>query len=122
MNHKESAEMSLCIAWLEAQYPEYSKLCFHVPNEFVGSIQAKMRRKKQGVRAGVPDLFHMIPTSSSHGLIVELKPPAPFKSQLSSAQKWWISTLEKNGYTASVCKGFIEYQIVVKEYFDSISC
>jgi hypothetical protein len=47
-------------------------------------------------------------------LFIELKTD---KGIASKEQKEWIKQLNKRGYYASICKGFLEAQKVIDDYF-----
>lgn len=85
------------------QYCDYRGIpVFHVPNG--GSRNAKEAKnlKRQGVRAGVPDLVFPVAKRGYHGLFIELKYGSnkPTEKQLE-----WIRLLAGNGYKAVVCYG-----------------
>jgi hypothetical protein len=59
--------------------------------------------KRQGVKAGVPDLCLPVARGIHHGLYIELKRKGAGPT---SAQGGWISELNRQGYCACVCEGW----------------
>lgn len=105
MKSIESQEQCALIEWAEIQsrtYPEL-KLLHHIPNGGKRNIATAARLKKEGVKAGVPDLCLPVPKGKWHGLYIEMKAP---KGTVSESQKWWIEALRKQGYCAVVRYGW----------------
>lgn len=100
-------------AWLvRNKYPELA-LLYHVPN---GGSRNKIEAanfKRQGVKAGVPDLCLPVPRGRYHGLYIELKTE---KGRTSSTQENWIRELNKQGYFAKVCHGWQSAVRVIEWY------
>ena len=71
MRHLEDNLQQTCVEWWRHAYPK--RLIFHIPNGGKRNLREAVRLKKQGVVAGVPDLFCPEPTKLFHGLFVELK-------------------------------------------------
>lgn len=69
--------------------------------------------KKEGVKAGVPDLFLPIAKHGYHGLFIELKYGS---NKATAKQREWIIALNKQGYHAVVCNGFEEAKTIIEEY------
>ena len=76
---------------------------FAVPNGGNRNAITGAIMKREGVRAGVPDLLIMVPSSRSHGLAIEMKKVKG--STTSKEQKAWGVALRKMGYHWEVCKG-----------------
>ena len=105
MKSIESQEQCALIEWAEIQsrtYPEL-QLLHHIPNGGKRNIATAARLKKEGVKAGVPDLCLPVPRGGWHGLYIEMKAP---KGTVSERQKWWIEALRKQGYCAVVRYGW----------------
>lgn len=101
MKSIESQEQCALIEWAELasnSHPEL-KLLHHIPNGGKRNIATAARLKKEGVKAGVPDLFLPAPKGKWHGLYIEMKAP---KGTTSEKQKWWIENLKKQGYCVVV--------------------
>jgi len=71
------------------------------------------RLKAEGVKAGVPDLCIPIARGGYHGLFVEMKFG---RNKPTDEQMKWLSTLERNGYMATVCWGAEEAIAVIEQY------
>ncbi|MBQ6519105.1 MAG: VRR-NUC domain-containing protein, partial [Anaerolineaceae bacterium] len=104
----ESEEQCLLFEWAEmslAKYPELA-LLFHVPNGSSKSKFQAVKFKREGLKAGVPDLCLPVARQGYHALYIEMKRTEG--GRLSDAQKWWLENLQKQGNKAVVCKGFEE--------------
>lgn len=71
------------------------------------------RFKAEGVKAGVPDLCIPIARGGYHGLFIEMKFG---RNKPTDEQMKWLSTLERNGYMATVCWGAEEAISVIEQY------
>lgn len=72
--------------------------------------------KREGVRAGVSDLFLSYPTKLHHGLYIEMKRRGKRKCTISKLQWEWIERVRSVGYRAAVCYGWEEARDVILEY------
>ena len=105
MKQNESQLQQALMRWWSAAHaglycPE--ELLFAVPNGGVRNIATAVRLKREGVRAGVPDLFLAAPNKSSFGLFIELK--AGNAGRVSEAQRRMLDLLESHGYACVVCR------------------
>lgn len=100
--------------WQQEGRPEL-KLLYHVPNG--GKRDAKTGRalKRQGVKAGVPDLCLPVARGGYHSLYIELKVG---KNTTSQKQKEWIAALRQQGNYVSVCYGWEEAKETIENYLD----
>lgn len=115
MNHKESDEQIALFQWAEwikPQYPELS-LLHAIGNGGKRNVREAAGMKREGVKAGVSDIFLPVARKDYHGLYIELKAE---KGKLSDNQKWWIAETTKQGYLAKVCFGWLEAAEVIKKY------
>ena len=71
--------------------------------------------KRQGVLAGVPDIFIDVPTAKYHGLRIELKVG---KNKATDKQKEMIERYNKLGYKAVVCCGADEAIKTLEDYLN----
>lgn len=111
----EAAEQTALFEWAamqEGKYPELAMM-YHVPNGGSRNPYEAANLKRQGVKAGVPDVWLPVPRGEYHGLVIEMKAGSnkPTKDQL-----WWIANLTRQGYFVTVCytwsaasKKIIEY-------------
>lgn len=98
------------------QYCALRKLpVFHIPNGGSRNKLEAANLKRQGVKAGVPDLFFPVARWDYHGMFIEMKYG---RNGTTQAQKAWIDLLEKNGYLVHVCYGFDEARALIDWYFD----
>lgn len=114
-NHGEADEQETVIAWAawgSGQYPELG-LIFHIPNGGSRNVKEAKNLKRQGVKAGVPDLFLPAAKHGYHGLWIEMKYG---KNRTTPKQDWWINHLKKQGYFVRVCYGADEAIKVICSY------
>ena len=105
------------IAWANKQtkvYPELSRL-FHIPNGGQRHVLVAVNLKRQGVKAGVPDLFLPVPRFGCHGLWIEMKTQ---DGAISASQKGWIGYLQGAGYRVKVCRSFEEARVTLIDYLN----
>ena len=71
----EATEQEKLISWTQYQYNEYPelKLIFHIPNGGSRNTLEAANLKRQGVKAGVPDLCLPVARQNYHGLYIEMK-------------------------------------------------
>ena len=111
----EGSEQELIIQWAEymsVKYPELAML-FHIPNGGKRDARTAAILKRQGVKAGVPDLCLPVPRGGYHGLFIELKAKG---GRLSDNQERWIKALTIEGYKAIVCYGHEEATEALANY------
>lgn len=90
---------------------------YHVPNGGTRNRLEAVALKRQGVRAGVPDLCFPVPKGKYHGMYIEMKFG---KNKTTQAQNEWLELLSKNGYMTAVCYGFDEAKAVIDKYFNQM--
>ena len=100
----EATEQEIVINW-----------CYHVPNGGSRNQLEAANLKRQGVKAGVPDLNLPVALNGFHGLYIEMKFG---KNKTTEKQKWWLEQLQKQGYKTAVCYGADEAIDTIKEYLD----
>jgi len=118
MKHIEDDHQTALFRWARLQskvMPELD-LLLHVPNGGKRNAREAARLKAQGTKAGVPDLCLPVPRGGKHGLWIELK--APENGRVSVDQKRWIEALNKQGYVACVCVGWLQARNVIIEYLN----
>ena len=115
MNHPESNEQQALFQWVEyakSRYPELD-LLYHIPNGGKRDKLEAARLKREGVKAGVPDLCLPIARGGFHGLYIELKAG---KNTATPLQRQWITALNREGYAAAVCTGWEQAAEVIGDY------
>ena len=97
----EASEQRVVMEWArmsQGKYPDL-ELLHHIPNVRSNKIQ-RFQLAKQGVKAGIPDLYLPSPRGGWHGLYIELKTK---DGRVSLAQKEVAEKLHRQGYAIQVC-------------------
>ena len=107
-----------CVKWFRYQHSEYKDLLFAIPNgipiyDKKLRIQIYNRLKKEGLKAGVPDLFLAVPKGIYHGAFIEIKYG---DDRLRKNQFDMIELLSANGYKCLVVNSLDEFIKGVDEY------
>lgn len=97
-NHFESQEQSKLFEF--ASNFDELKWMFAIPNGGYRNPKEAYNLKRQGVKAGVSDIFLPVPNDKYHGMFIEMK-IHPNKPNLK--QRMFISHMLKNGYSCKVC-------------------
>ena len=116
----EAQEQRALFQWAglaEQQYPEL-KLLHHIPNGGKRDARTAVNLKREGVKAGVPDICLPVARGQYHGLYIELKAG---KNKTSTKQKEWLNALSKEGYATKVCYGWVEARETIEGYL-SLNC
>ena len=111
--HQRTVMEWSCYASNRIRYPGLD-LLYHVPNGGKRNQKEAFNLKRQGVRAGVPDLCLPVAHGQYHGLYIEMKAE---RGRVSENQKKWLKRLTEQGYLAKVCYGFDEAIRCIKEYY-----
>ncbi len=116
MKHEESKIQQVIISWCELNKQKYKDIEFihHSPNGGFRNIREASRFKKEGVRAGFPDLFLAVPQKGFNGLFVEVKTS---KGKLSPNQKLWKEKSINNGYAFYIVRSLEDFINVIKDYY-----
>lgn len=109
----ESEEQTALFQW--AAYVPDLKWMFAIPNGGTRNPREARNLKRQGVKAGVSDIFLPLPRGKYHGLFIEMKVKGnkPTEKQLDFlkyAQEW--------GYMVKVAYGFREAQKTILDYLN----
>ena len=113
----EATEQERVINWATfyaKDFPELD-LLYHVPNGGSRNQLEAANLKRQGVKAGVPDLVLPVPRQQFHGLYVEMKWG---KNTTTDKQDWWLEQLQQQGYKTAVCWSADEAMDVIAEYME----
>jgi len=100
-------------------WPAISNLAYATPNGGNRNIVTAVKLKREGVKAGVPDIFIPVPVGGYHGLYIEMKRVGGRKP--TGDQKDVIMDLEGQGFLVAVCYGWQEAVNVVEGYVDGKS-
>ena len=96
---QEQAALFDSLEYLKLQYPELS-LAHHIPNGGSRNKAEAARLKRQGVKAGVPDICIPVPRGGYHGMYIEMKYG---RNKPRETQKIWLERLNAQGYYTVVC-------------------
>jgi hypothetical protein len=107
-NPTEEQEQIVLVQYLELKGHTFTA----IPNStFTRSWSQKLKNKRMGVRAGLPDLFIVL--KNNIPLFIELKRKKTGK--VSPEQKKWLETLADANIRAFVCYGADEAIAVISE-------
>ena len=111
----EANEQETLFGWAAMQSHKYPglRLMFHIPNGGSRNKLEAYNLKKQGVKAGVPDICLPVPSGAYHGLYIELKYG---KNKTSPEQRAWLAALSAVGYKTAVCYGWSEAAETILKY------
>ncbi len=114
---KESQEQTFLFQWANlarCEHPEL-ELLHHIPNGGKRNAREAAALKRQGVKAGVPDICLPVPRGKYHGLYIELKVG---NNKTSAYQNEWIEKLKEQNYYVVVCYGWRVAQEVIESYLE----
>ena len=112
---EEQARLFSWAAMASGRYPEL-RLLFHIPNGGGRSKAEAGRFKREGVKAGVPDLCLPAARGKYHGLFIELKRRGG--GRISPEQKVWVDELLGQGYLAVIAYGWEDASEKLRQYLD----
>lgn len=132
MKNLESQLQQACIKYFDLQYPQYSQILFAVPNGGLRNKRVAATLKREGVRAGVADLFFAKPShytfsieglsgrnalllqpDSYHGLFIEMKVG---KGKQTEAQIAFEKAVTAQGYAYKIVRTFDEFQDLINNW------
>jgi hypothetical protein len=111
MKHLESKLQIECVKWFRLQYPFLT--LFAIPNGGRRGIIEATIMKKEGILAGVPDLFLAKAVEPYHGLFIEMKSK---NGKLSESQKRVRIDLLTNAYDCIIVDSFDSFVEQVNNY------
>ena len=116
MQHPEYQIQCALVSWCDVVAVAYPDVGLYIATDPAGqrTPQAGARRKRMGVRAGVPDIMWPVARKGFHSLWIELKTD---KGRLSPAQSDWLARLAVQGHLAVCCHGIQEALDAVAGYF-----
>lgn len=95
-----------------ARMPELEYL-HHVPNGGKRDKATAIALKRQGVKAGVPDIVLPAVRGKYHGLYIELKAG---RNTTTNKQDRWLEYLRHEGYFTAVCYGWQAAAELIETY------
>lgn len=113
----EANEQEALFGWagfMRGKYPEIDSL-YHIPNGGSRNRIEAANLKRQGVKAGVPDLCLPAARGKYHGLYIEMKYG---KNKASENQEKWIAALREQGYVAEICYGWQQAAELITKYLE----
>ncbi|PSW05464.1 VRR-NUC domain-containing protein [Photobacterium lipolyticum] len=115
----ESAEQKAVVLW--ANKTEINGLIVgdyltHVANEGKRGPKASKDFIELGGSPGYPDLILDIAASGYHGLRIEMKAPAEYKSAIKDNQYEWSEKLNNQGYLSVFCNSAEEAKTLITDY------
>lgn len=113
---REGLEQAALMVEIALRHPKAAKLIYHVPNGGHRHVLVAKELKKQGVRAGVPDLVLPMARGGFFGLYIEFKATPPNDAPVSANQDAYIQALTEQGYLAIVCRGHIDALEAIRAY------
>ena len=96
----------------ERKYPEL-KLMFAIPNGGHRSITTASKLKKEGVKAGIPDLHLPVARGEYHSLFIEMKAG---KNKATAHQIKMMELLSTSGNFCIICYGAKEAIEATQKY------
>lgn len=113
----EAQDQTTLFEWAGLQRGKYPKLddMFHIANGGYRDPREAANLKRQGVKAGVPDICLPVARGGYHGLYIELKYG---KNKPTLEQQVWLGRLLRNGYEAKVCYGWEQAKNEIIKYLN----
>ena len=101
----ESGHQEALFSWAAYNVGRMPELEYmhHIPNGGKRDKATAIALKRQGVKAGVPDVYLPAPRGEYHGLYIELKAGNNTTTQ---NQRSWLKFLRQQGYYTAVCYGW----------------
>lgn len=117
MKTYENQEQEALFQWADVYsriYPEL-ELMFHIPNGGKRDRTEAVSLKRQGVKAGVPDICLPVPRGCFHGLFIEMKVG---RNKPTQKQLKWLIGLNKQGYAVTVCYSWMAARDKILKYLE----
>ncbi len=101
----EAKEQEAVFEWAQAMGAVHHelKLLYAIPNGGSRHRLEAVNLKRQGVKAGVPDMCLPVARGDQHGLYIELK--RSVGGRIQPEQLAWMDALAAQGYHCAVCMG-----------------
>lgn len=105
----EADEQAAVVEWCDLHHVP----CFHIPNGGLRDPRTAAGLKRQGVKAGVPDLCVPVPKGKYHSLYIEMKYG---RNKPTAQQVKWLTYLQHAGFCAYVCYGADDAIALLERY------
>jgi len=102
-NNLEHTEQSRFFAILRRLKHPAAEWTFAIPNGFLLDKGLRIKAWREGMTAGVWDVFVPWPAQGHHGLWIEFKSP---KGTLSPTQVQFHNSMAPRGYKLTVCRSY----------------
>jgi len=112
---EEDTNQAALVKWAD-MHKNIGPFLFSIPNGGSRNIIEAVKIKKTGGKAGVFDLFLMIPSEIYHGLFIEMKSK---KGRLSEKQKEFQKRAETKDYCTFVAYSWIEAKDKILDYLQN---
>ena len=117
----ESSQQIALIKWWDFQckYYDLPKFALYsTPNGGTRNVIEAVNLKRQGVRAGIPDLMLCVPRGGFHGLYIEMKWD---KNKCSTQQSEVLLFLQQQDYKTAVCYDWEIAKELITNYLTKVS-
>lgn len=94
------------------RFPELSMM-FAIPNGGHRDVRVAQKLKREGVKAGVPDICLPVARGGYHGLFIEMKYG---RNKPTADQETYLQFLASQGYLCAVCYSIDEFEGLVWAY------
>jgi len=111
--HKIQCSIIEWCAWSHQNFPDID-LVFAVPNGGNRSLSEAVRFKREGVKAGMPDLVLPVSKLGFHSLYIEVKTP---KGKLSKEQQKMHKRLRDAGNAVVIARSLDDFIDITKGYY-----
>lgn len=111
---EEDSNQAALIKWAD-MFDNIGPFLHAIANGGSRHILEAVKLKKTGVRAGVFDLFLMIPKEVYHGLFIEMKSK---KGKLTEKQKEFQKRAESKNYCTFVAYSWLEAKDKILDYLE----
>lgn len=112
LEHFEQTKLFDWAIWKGQEIPELN-LLFSVPNGGKRNITTAIKLKREGVKAGVPDVFFPVAKNGFHGMFLEMKVG---KNKPTDLQKNWHKKLADQNFLVKICYSFEEARDEILKY------
>jgi hypothetical protein len=111
VKHLESQLQTACVNYFRVRYP--NEVIFAIPNGGNRSAVTGAMLKREGVMAGVADLFIMAPRGGFHGLFIEMKTKTGRQTE---SQKLFQNICELEGYAYRIARSLDDFMQLTSNY------